>query len=120
MRRRSSASDLLADGRLTFVDGDRTAALNALDAGGSTIVPASLARTLGLRVGDEAGAARSAAGRAVRLRVVGIVERSIPGRPGEAILVGWPDATDGFGVAGADAFAVRFAPAASAERPGRR
>jgi putative ABC transport system permease protein len=107
-------SDLLADGRLTFVEGDRTAALNGLDAGGATIVPLALTRTLGLRIGDEM-AFPVGAGREVRLRVVGIVERSIPGRSGESILVGWPDATDGFGVAGADAFAVRFAPAASAE-----
>ena len=36
-------ADLLADGRLTFTDGDRTAALHALDEGGATVVPASLA-----------------------------------------------------------------------------
>ena len=108
-----AGSDLLADGRLTFVDGDRTGALNGLDAGGATIVPAAMARTLGLRVGDEM-AFPVGAGREVRLRVLGIVERSIPGRTGESILVGWPDATDGFGVTGADAFAIRFGPAASA------
>jgi putative ABC transport system permease protein len=107
-------ASLLADGRLTFVDGDRTAALNALDAGGATIVPASSARTLGLRVGDEM-AFPVGAGREVRLRVVGVVERSIPGRSGESILVGWPDAVHGFGVAGADAFAVRFDPTATPE-----
>ena len=107
-------ADLLADGRLTFVEGDRTAALNALDAGGATIVPAGSARTLGLRVGDEM-AFPVGAGREVRLRVVGVVERSIPGRSGESILVGWPDATDGFGVAGADAFAVRFDATATPE-----
>ena len=105
--------DLLADGRLSFVGGDRTAALNALDEGGSTIVPDSLARTLGLRVGDEM-AFPVGAGREVRLRVVGIVARSIPGRSGESVLVGWPDATGGFGVSGADAFAIRFDPAATA------
>jgi hypothetical protein len=54
-------------------------------------------------------------GRDVRLRVVGVVERSIPGRSGESILVGWPDASDGFAVAGADAFAIRFEPTASAQ-----
>jgi putative ABC transport system permease protein len=36
------------------------------------------------------------------------VERSIPGSSGEALLVGWGDATT-LGVTGADAFAVRFA-----------
>jgi putative ABC transport system permease protein len=110
--------DLLADGRLTFVDGDRTAALHALDEGGSAVVPAGIAASLGLRVGDEM-AFPVGAGREVRLRIVGVVERTIPGRTGESILVGWPDATDGFGVAGADAFAVRFAPTATpAERDG--
>ena len=102
----------------SFVGGDRTAALNALDEGGSTIVPDSLARTLGLRVGDEM-AFPVGAGHEVRLRVVGIVERSIPGRTGESVLVGWPDATDGFGVSGADAFAVRFEPGCDGRGPGR-
>lgn len=106
--------DLLADDRLTFVDGDRTAALNALDEGGSAVVPQSVARSLGLRVGDEM-AFPVGGGRDVRLRIVGIVERTIPGRTGESILVGWPDATDGFGVTGADAFAVRFVSTATAD-----
>lgn len=105
-------ADLLADGRLTFVDGERTAALNGLDAGGSTVLPRSLADSLGLRVGDDL-AFPVGGGREVRLRVVGVVERTIPGRNGESILVGWPDASGGFGVAGADAFAVRFATGAS-------
>ena len=48
------------------------------------------------------------------LTIVGIVERSIPGRTGEAMLVGWGDAADSLGVAGADVFAVRFAPDAPA------
>ncbi len=107
-------ADLLADGRLTFTDGERTAALHALDEGGSAVVPRSVADSLGLRVGDEM-AFPVGGGRDVRLRIVGIVERTIPGRTGESILVGWPDATDGFGVAGADAFAVRFASTATPE-----
>jgi putative ABC transport system permease protein len=45
---------------------------------------------------------------------VGIVDRSIPGSSGEGLLVGWSDATT-LGVAGADAFAVRFARDAPAE-----
>ena len=45
-------ADFLADGRLTVVSGDRTAALDALDAGGAAILPAGLARTLDLTVGQ--------------------------------------------------------------------
>ena len=109
-------ADLLADGRLTFSAGDRTAALHAIDEGGATIVPASLADALALRVGDDL-AFPIGAGQQVGLRVVGIVERTPPGRAGESILVGWRDATVGFGVSGADAFAVRFQPGATpAER----
>jgi putative ABC transport system permease protein len=50
----------------------------------------------------------------VTLRVVGIVERAIPGKTGETMLVGWPDATTGFGVAGAGSFAIRYATGAAA------
>lgn len=106
-------ADLLADGRLTFVDGDRTAALTGLDAGGVTIVPQSLSRLLGLRVGDDM-AFPVGGGREVTLRVVGIVERAIPGKTGETLLMGWSDATRAFGVAGADAFAIRYAPGGAA------
>ena len=100
-------ADLLADGRLTFVDGDRTAALTALDTGGAVIVPLSTARRLALKLGDDL-TFPIGAGRGQTLRIVGIVERTIPGTAGEAVLVGWKDATDAFGVLGADAFAVRF------------
>lgn len=106
-------ADLLADGRLTFVAGDRATALPALDAGGSTILPAASATRLGLRLGDTITLALGN-GRSVELRVTGIVERSIPAGGGEAILVGWPDATGSLGVTGADVFAVRFTPDASA------
>jgi ABC-type antimicrobial peptide transport system permease subunit len=44
---------------------------------------------------------------------VGIAERTLPGRTGESLLIGWPDA-ERLGVVGADAFAVRFAPGTSA------
>jgi putative ABC transport system permease protein len=47
--------------------------------------------------------------------VAGLVERSFPGRTGDAALVGWSDALDRFGVVGADAIAVRFAPGRAAE-----
>lgn len=99
---------LLEDGRLTFLAGDRTDALTALDAGGAAVLPRSQAERLGVRVGDSL---RFAVGgeRVAELRVVGIVERALAGSAGETILVGWGDARRHFGVAGADSFAVRFA-----------
>ena len=48
-------------------------------------------------------------GTSMPLRVVGIAERTLPGPGGEAMLVGWDDAIGRLGVAGADAFAIRFA-----------
>ena len=42
------------------------------------------------------------------------MERSFPGTSGETVLVGWPDALGRFGVLGADAYVVRFAPGAAA------
>jgi putative ABC transport system permease protein len=101
--------DYLADGRLVFVSdgGDRTAALTALDAGGSVVLPESLADQGGIHVGDELTFATGPS--SARLRVAGIVAHSIPAGSQEAILVGWPDATDLFGVAGADFYAVRYA-----------
>jgi putative ABC transport system permease protein len=100
-------SDLLDDGRLTFTTGDRATALAALDEGGWTIVPRSVAErgnlgldaTLTLAVGE---------GRVIDLRVAGIAERTLPGRVGEAVLIGWDDATAAFGLEGADSFAVRY------------
>ncbi len=102
-------ADMAADGRLTFTAGDRAAALAALDAGGAAIVPAGLAANLGLSVGQTI-VLPTADGRVLELRIAGIVERSLPGSGGEAVLVGWGDATNALGLAGADAFAVRFAP----------
>jgi putative ABC transport system permease protein len=106
-------SDMAGDGRLKFIAGDRDAALAALDNGGATIVPESLASRLGLTV-DQILRVPSADGGLLDLRVAGIVERSIPGRSGESMLVGWSDATTSLGVAGADVFALRFAPDAPA------
>ena len=106
-------ADMLADGRLRFVAGDRATALAALDAGGATVVPAALAERLGLAVGGTLTVPSSDGGH-LDLKIVGIVERSIPGKTGEAMLVGWNDATTSLGVAGADVFAVRFAPDAPA------
>jgi putative ABC transport system permease protein len=102
-------SDLLADGRLRFVDGDRTAALTGLDTGGVAVLPRSVAERTGLTVGSTLTLVVGE-GRVVDLRVAGIVERSLPGGVGEAVLVGWPDATAVFGVEGADVLAIRYAP----------
>jgi putative ABC transport system permease protein len=108
----ASGADLLADGRLTFVAGDREAALADLDGGGTVILPRSVAEPLDLAVGDtiELAAANL---QALQLRVSGIVDRSFPGRGGEAMLVAWSDAAATLGVAGADVFAVRFEPDAT-------
>ena len=113
-------SDFIADGRLTALGGDRVAALNALDAGGAAILPAAVATRLGLAVGDTMHVPVDTV-RAIDLRVAAIVERSLPGTSGEAILVGWRDATTSLGVLGANAFAVRFVPGAAAQAaPGLR
>jgi putative ABC transport system permease protein len=101
--------DLLADGRLRFIDGDRSAALTGLDRGGVAVLPRSLAQRTGLTVGSTLTLAVGE-GQVVDLRVAGIAERTLPGRVGEAVLVGWPDATAVFGVEGADVFAVRYVP----------
>ncbi len=103
--------DLAEDGRLRFVAGDRDTALDALDSGGATIVPAGLAARLHLAI-DQVLSVPTVDGRTLDLRIVGIVERSIPGRTGESMLVGWDDATTSLGVAGADVFALRFVPGA--------
>ena len=102
-------ADLLADGRLTAVEGDRTAALTKLDEGGSAILPEGLARSLDLHAGDVMTIPIDSEHQ-LELTVVAVVERSMPGTSGEAILVGWTDATTWLGVQGADAFAVRFLP----------
>jgi putative ABC transport system permease protein len=106
-------ADMAADGRLRFVSGDRAAALAALDTGGATILPVALADRLGVTVGQSLALPTTDGGR-LELKVVGIVERSIPGKTGEAMLIGWGDATTSLGVAGADVFVLRFAPDAPA------
>ena len=104
-------ADLAADGRFRFAAGDRTSALAALDAGGAVIVPLGIAERDGLTLGDTL-AMTGADGSLVPLRVVGVAERTLPGGGGETLVIGWPDA-ERLGVAGADAFAVRFVPTAS-------
>jgi putative ABC transport system permease protein len=100
-------ANLAADGRITLAAGDRSQALAALDVGGSIVIARQTATHLGLGLGDEMtfelqdGTRRG-------LTIVGIAEHSIPGRRGEAILMGWSEATAKFGVTGADFFAVRF------------
>ena len=86
-----------------------------MDAGGSVIVPRSRAQRLGVGLGDVLAVAT--ADGLLELRVAGVVERSFPGRTGEAVLVGWGDALDRLGVQGADAIAIRYQPGAG---PGAR
>ena len=105
-------ADLERDGRLSFVAGDRAAALAALDRGGAVIVPAAVAARDGLVVGSPLSVA-AADGSAVDLIVAGIADRTLPGENGDSILVGWSDA-ERLGVAGADGYAVRYAQPASA------
>ena len=80
-------ADLDADGRLTFLAGDRATALGAIDTGGSVILPVAVARGMGVGVGDVIVVATAAG--PVELAVAGVVERSFPGAAGEAALVGW-------------------------------
>ena len=108
-----NGADFLSDGRLQFTAGDRVAALTAIDGAGSVILPAARAKRMGVTVGDTMAVATSAG--LVNLKVVGLVARSFPGRTGDAALVGWADATATFGVAGADAIAVRYAPGRQAD-----
>ena len=110
-------ADVAADGRLTFTAGDRAAALAAIDDGGAVILPRSQAERMGVGLGDVIAA--STAGGPAELTVAGVVARSFPGRSGEAVIVGWPDAIGRFGVAGADAYAVRYDPRGR-PRPPRR
>jgi putative ABC transport system permease protein len=105
-------ADLGADGRLRLLAGERGVALAALDRGGAVIVPAGLAARDGLVLGSVLRVAADD-GTALDLTVVGIAERTLPGRSGESLLVGWPDA-EHLGIAGADAFAVRFLKPSSA------
>ena len=102
--------DYLDDGRLVFVSGDAKSALTAIDAGGSVIVPESLADEAAppIKLGDTLDFATGPT--ESTLKVVGIVAHSIPADSAEAILIGWPDATATFGVTGADFFAVRYSP----------
>lgn len=112
--------DFIADHRLKLQSGDLGAALGALDRGGVAILPASVAERLGLRVGDTMSLALGG-GRQLDLNVGAIVERSIPGSTGEAVLIGWPDASGSLGVKGADVYAVRFVPGEEATaRPALR
>jgi putative ABC transport system permease protein len=98
--------DFESDGRLTFTAGDRAQALAAIDAGGAVILARARAERMGVGL-DDVIAVVTANG-LVELRVVGLVDRSFPGRTGEAALVGWSDAAELFGMAGADAFVVRY------------
>jgi putative ABC transport system permease protein len=109
-----NGADLLADGRLRFVVGDRAAALTGLDRGGVAILPRALADRLGLTVGSTLTLAVGE-DQVTDLRVAGITERTLPGSIGEAVLIGWSDATSIFGVPGADVLAVRYGPGRMAD-----
>ncbi|HEX7490623.1 MAG TPA: FtsX-like permease family protein [Candidatus Limnocylindrales bacterium] len=100
-------ADYLADGRLTFVEGDRTTALTALGSTGSVIVPESVAGPASIHLNDTLEFATGST--VTKLRCVGIVQRSIPAQSQEAMLIGWADAPT-FGVTGADFFAIRYQP----------
>jgi putative ABC transport system permease protein len=104
--------DLDGDGRLHVLAGDREAALAALDRGGAALLSASAAAAGGWLVGQPL-TVTAGDGTAIDLVVVGIAERTLPGRAGDSILVGWSDARR-LGVAGADGFAVRFEAPSSA------
>ena len=106
--------DLLDDGRLQFAAGDRVVALDALDRGGAVMIPRSVADRTGLGVGSTLTLAIGNS-RVIDLRVVGIAERTIPGKAGESILLGWDDASTAFGVAGADVLAIRYKPGRQAD-----
>ena len=112
--------DLLDDGRLRILAGDREDALTALDDGGATILPPARSPSArGSGVGEHVldhARQRQVAGAAGRRRSP---SGRCPGRAGEAALVGWSDATEALGVAGADVFAIRYEPGREAE-PGRR
>jgi putative ABC transport system permease protein len=109
-----NGADLLADRRLRFVVGDRAAALTGLDRGGVAILPRALADRLGLTVGSTLTLAVGE-DQVTDLRVAGITERTLPGSVGEAVLIGWSDATSIFGVPGADVLAVRSGPGRRAD-----
>ena len=99
--------DFEADGRLTFTAGDRAQAFQAIDAGGAVILPRARAQALGVGVGDVIAVATAAGLGGARGR--GHRGPVVPGAArGEAVLVGWPDATGRFGVLGADNVAVRY------------
>ena len=70
--------DFFIDDRLTAVAGDRVAALEALDEGGSVIVPVALAERLGLHLGDVMTVPVDAS-HTIDLKIAAIVERSMPG-----------------------------------------
>ena len=79
--------DLLDDGRLRFVAGDRSAALTALDGGGVAILPRAIADRPGLGLGSTLTLAVGG-GKVVDLRVVGVVERSLPVKSGIVVVAG--------------------------------
>ncbi|HET7702737.1 MAG TPA: FtsX-like permease family protein [Candidatus Limnocylindrales bacterium] len=101
--------DLRDDGRLRLEAGERDRALAAIDAGGAVILPRSVADRTGLALGSTLTLAIGES-RVIDLRVAGIAARTVPGKVGEAVLIGWDDATAVFGLPGAEVFAIRYEP----------
>jgi putative ABC transport system permease protein len=106
--------DLRDDGRLRVEAGERERALAAIDAGGAVILPRSVADRTGLTLGSTLTLAIGE-NRVIDLRVAGIAARTVPGKVGEAVLIGWNDATAAFRLPGAEVFAVRFEPGRAAD-----
>ena len=74
--------------------GEREDALTALDeGGGTTVLPRALAERQKPRRREHLLDHARRAAASLDLRVAGIAERTLPGRAGEAALVGWSDAT---------------------------
>ena len=108
-------ADLAADGRLTLHRRRPRCGPRRPRRRGAVIVPAALAeRVRPLASTMTLDGRRPTTARSCALRVVGIAERTLPGRDrrGDARRLERRDVR--LGVAGADAFAVRFAPGAPA------
>lgn len=85
-------------GALIIVDADRTAAYDALRAGGAVLVPEAVARRGEVAVGDRIQLAVPG-GASAEFTVAGLVAYSLPGRSGDgALLISLAEARTVFGV----------------------
>lgn len=86
------------EGALIILEADRAAAFDALRAGGSVLVPESLARRAGLAPGDLIQL-EVPGGASAEFTVAGLVAYSLPGRSGDgALLISLVEARNIFGV----------------------